>query len=242
MVKTGRRYFKAGWLLTLLTLLAVSLFLVLGMWQLRRAKEKQALLDLQEQQLQLPAIVMQGEEKLGILGRFHKVIVTGLWDPRHQILLDNRTYRGKAGYEVLTPLEIGFGRVVLINRGWVPGQGNRSRLPDVTLARREVTVRGRTDHFPRMGMYLKGMRRPTAGWPAVVQELVPEVLEARLHRKVLDFQIKMDPDQADGYVREWRLDYIKPERHIGYALQWFTFALIALGLWIWSGLKRADKR
>jgi len=239
MVKTPRPFFKAGWLLTGLTFAAVALFLALGAWQLRRAEEKQALLDLQQRQLQRPAIRLQGEETLAELGRYRKVIVTGIWDPDHQILLDSRTYRGKVGYEVLTPLETGGGKVILINRGWVPLGGTRERLPDITIERKKVTIRGRTDRFPRMGMQLQGMREPSPGWPSVVQELVPEVLAGRMKKHVLDFQIKMDEDLPDGYVRQWRLDYIKPERHIGYALQWFIFAAIALGLWLWFGFKRA---
>ncbi len=239
MVKTNRPFFKVGWLLTGLTFAAVTLFLALGYWQLRRAEEKQALLDLQQRQLQRPAIKLQGKETLEAVGRYRQVLVTGTWDPDHQILLDSRTYQGKVGYEVLTPLEIGGGRVVLINRGWVPLQENRDQLPDIAIERRKVTVRGRTDHFPRMGMYLQGMRELSPGWPSVVQELVPNVIGDRLNKHVLAFQIKMDADLPDGYVRQWKLDYIKPQRHIGYALQWFLFAATAVGLWLWFGFKRA---
>ena len=241
MVKTNRPFFKAGLVVTLLTCASITLFLFLGSWQLRRADEKQALLDLQDRQLQLTPIVLQGHETLKSLGRYRRVIITGIWDPDHQILLDSRTYQGRVGYEVLTPLEIGGGKVVLVNRGWVPLQGNRERLPDVSIRRHTVTVRGRTDHFPRMGMHLQGMREPSPGWPTVVQELIPEVIAARMNKQVLDFQVKMDADLPDGYVRKWRLDYINPHRHVGYALQWFTFAAIATGLWIWFGIKRAKE-
>jgi len=232
-------YFKAGWIQTALTLASVFLFCSLGIWQLRRADEKQALLDLQQHQQQLSPHRLRGNETLESLGRYRRVIARGEWDPDHQILLDNRSYQGKVGYEVLTPLEIGGGRVVLVNRGWVPIGADRSTLPDVTLARREVEILGRVDHFPRMGMYLVGMRKLTPGWPAVVTEVDPGIVAARLKRKVKDFQIKMDPQSPEGFVREWKLDYLKPERHLGYALQWFTFAAIAFALWVWFGVKRA---
>ncbi len=230
--------FKPSIIMTLLTAAAVSLFLSLGNWQMRRAAEKQALLDLQAQQLQLPAVALQGGETQADLGRYRRVVVTGTWDPGHQFLLDGRTHRGRAGYEVLTPLALDNSRVVLVNRGWVPGFGDRRRLPSISIERRQVTVTGRVDRFPRAGMDLPGMRRPSPGWPAVVQVLEPEVAAARLERPVADFQIKMDPGLPDGYVREWNLAHIRPQRHIGYALQWFSFAAIALGLWIWHGLKR----
>ncbi len=48
----------------------------------------------------------------------------------HQFLLDNMTHAGRAGYEVLTPLLLDDGRVLLVNRGWLPlPDGRRDELP-----------------------------------------------------------------------------------------------------------------
>ncbi len=241
MVRSGGWVFKPSFTITLLTAAAVVVFLFLGNWQLRRAAEKQALLDLQARQLELPPVRLQGGESLARLGRYRQVIVTGIWDPEHQFLLDDRVYGGRAGYEVLTPLQLEGGGVILVNRGWLPASGDRRHLPAVTVARRRVTVRGRVDRFPQAGMDLAGMRRPTDGWPAVVQILEPEVAAARLGRVVADYQLKMDPDLPDGYLRDWRLEHVRPQRHIGYAIQWFSFAAIALGLWIRHGVKRRKR-
>ncbi len=242
MVRIGVRGFKPDFTITLLTVAAVLLFLILGNWQLRRAAEKQALLDLQARQLQLPPIRLQGRASLAQLGRYRRVVVTGTWDPDHQFLLDGRIHRGRAGYEVLTPLQLEGDGVILVNRGWVPASGDRRRLPVVTVVKRRVTVRGRVDRFPQAGMDLAGMRQPTAGWPAVVQVLEPRIAAERLERTVADYQIKMDADLPEGYLRDWRMAHVRPERHVGYALQWFSFAAIALGLWIWHGVKRAGKK
>ncbi len=241
MVKPAKVLFKPSLLMTLLTLAAVILFLSLGNWQLRRAAEKQALLDLQTRQWRQPAVPLQGEETLARLGRYRHVQVAGRWDGRHPFLLDGRTHRGRAGYEVLTPLVLGDGRVVLVNRGWVPAAADRRRLPEVFLPDREVTLQGHVDAFPRAGMDLPGMRRLSPGWPSVVQVLTPEAAAARLGRPVADFQIKLDPKAPDGFARAWRLTHIRPERSKGYALQWFSFAAIAVGLWLWHGLKRARR-
>ena len=242
MVRSGVGVFKPGFTITLLTAAAVMVFLALGNWQLRRAAEKQALLDLQTRQLQLPPIRLQGGESLARLGRYRRVVVTGTWDPEHQFLLDGRIHQGRAGYEVLTPLQLDGDGVILVNRGWVPASGDRYRLPPVTVTKRRVTVRGRVDRFPQAGMDLPGMRQPTPGWPAVVQILEPRIAAARLGKTVADYQIKMDPDLPDGYRRDWRLEHVRPQRHIGYAIQWFSFAAIALGLWIWHGVKRARRQ
>ncbi|BCX82399.1 surfeit locus 1 family protein [Methylomarinovum caldicuralii] len=242
MVKRRNILFKPSLLMTLLTLVAVVAFLNLGNWQLRRAAEKQALLDLQARRWQQPPLVLDGEETLAQLGRYRHVRVKGVWDGRHQFLLDGRTHQGRAGYEVLTPLLLPSGRIVLVNRGWVPAAADRRTLPDVSLGDHAVTVAGWVDAFPRAGMDLPGMRRLSPGWPSVVQVLEPEAAAARLGRPVADFQIKLDPEAEEGYVRAWELAHIRPERSRGYALQWFSFSAIAVGLWLWHGWKRARRR
>ncbi len=65
---------------------------------------------------------------------FQRLSVTGTLDGAHQFLLDNRSWRGTAGYEVLTPLRRPAARTLLVDRGWVPFTGSRRRLPDITLA------------------------------------------------------------------------------------------------------------
>ncbi|MFN3919462.1 MAG: SURF1 family protein [Methylohalobius sp.] len=216
------------------------MFLFLAQWQLHRAQEKEALRRLNVRRLQAPVQVLRGDERLAEGLRYRSVIVTGVWDGDHQFLLDNRIWHGRVGYEVLTPLEIeGTSKLVLVNRGWVAATGDRKRLPEVSLPRKQATIRGMVDRFPEPGLYLRGMEIPTDGWPAVVQQLNAEVIGQRLGRPILDFQIKMAPDIAGGYVREWQLDFIDPRRNLGYALQWASFALIVSGLWVWHGLKRA---
>ncbi len=241
MVKARGVLFKPKWTLTALTVAAVLSFLLLAQWQVRRAQEKQALLRLHACQLRAPVLALHGDERLvEDRLRYRSVIVTGVWDSDHQFLLDNRIWHGRVGYEVLTPLEIeGARQVVLVNRGWVAAGEDRAHLPEVFLPKGQVTVSGRVDRFPEPGMYLKGMEIPTDGWPAVVQQLNPKVISRLLGRPVLDFQIKMAPEAADGYVREWQLDFIDPHRNLGYALQWAAFALLALGLWALDGVKRA---
>ena len=62
-----------------------------------------------------------------------RVSVTGTYDPTHQFLIDNMSYRDVDGYQVLTPLERPGGRMVLVNRGWVPFLGSRADLPDIAI-------------------------------------------------------------------------------------------------------------
>src|SRR5437763_12373207 len=78
-----------------------------------------------------------------------RVSVTGRLESARQFLLDNRTYRGRAGYEVLTPLTRAGAAVLLVDRGWVPFSGSRARLPDIAFeAAAPVTLSGRLAEHP----------------------------------------------------------------------------------------------
>ena len=74
-------------------------------------------------------VVPLGAQPLSSVAQFQRVSLQGRFDAAHQFLLDNRSYEGRPGYEVLTPLLRTAGDVALIDRGWVPFSGLRSRLP-----------------------------------------------------------------------------------------------------------------
>jgi surfeit locus 1 family protein len=59
---------------------------------------------------------------------------------------------------------------------------------------------------------------------AVVQFPTAEELAQRLGEPVLDYQLLLDPEEPDGFVREWRAPGVAPERNLSYAGQWWLFA------------------
>ncbi len=60
-----------------------------------------------------------------------RISLSGTFIHDQQFLLDNRSHQGRPGWEVLTPLALDDGRLILVNRGWIPFSGDRTRLPDV---------------------------------------------------------------------------------------------------------------
>jgi surfeit locus 1 family protein len=51
-----------------------------------------------------------------------------------------------------------------------------------------------------------------------------DALEARFERPLVRYQLLLDAGFSDGFFREWEPRALPPERHIGYAIQWFSFA------------------
>jgi surfeit locus 1 family protein len=224
---------------SLLTVIGVALFSLLGVWQLDRADEKRALVaQLAAGQQSTVAVTA---ESASSLPRYQYVQARGRYDSQHQILLDNMpSERGQAGYRVLTPFALEGGGSLLIDRGWIAPGVTRDALPPVAVDGELRSIVGRFDRLPEPGMRLGGSGEDLgAGWPRVLNFPQHEQLERVLQRSLIPGVVLLDPAQADGYERAWRAIYrVGPERHLAYAVQWFAFALVAVVLYVIMGLKR----
>ena len=214
---------------------AVLLFVALGNWQLDRAGEKRALYDEFSRSgavSPLPSAVVPAP-------RYQRVSAKGIYDASHQFLLDNMTHAGQAGVHVLTPLLLPDGSAVLVNRGWVPFGATRDSLPDIEVSPDSRTVSGRLDQLPRPLIRLEAA--PACGWPQLISYPHMEDLATALGRELRPQLILLDARAADGYVREWRVPGTTPDRHLGYAIQWFAFAATAVAIWFAQSLRRAGE-
>jgi surfeit locus 1 family protein len=234
----GARRFEASWPLTLLTVAACVAFVSLGRWQWGKGELREAQAEEfrrgSEQPLEL------GARSLSDVERFRRVRVSGHYDVAHQFLLDNRTYDGRAGYEVLTPLDRPDGATILVDRGWIPFTGYRDRLPQVAFAPAPLDVIvGRVDELPSEG--LESGRAPPdahAPWPKVTSYPHPAELRAALGRPTEPRILLLDPRMPNGYVREWQPPGLPAIRHWSYAVQWWAFAVLAVALWVILGFKK----
>ena len=225
------RRFTPSWLLTAGALLLCALFIRLGFWQWDRGDARQA--QWTEFSRGADAAITLGSRGLETVPRFQRVTVAGQLDVAHQFLLDNRTHDGRAGYEVLTPLDRPDGRIALVDRGWVPFTGSRKKLPDVALVSHgQVTVTGRADDLPSAGLPM-GRAAPTVegGWPKVTSYPTMSELSAALARPLEPRIVLLDPQEPDGFVRDWHPPGMQPIRHWSYAIQWWAFAIVTLIFW-----------
>jgi surfeit locus 1 family protein len=228
-----------------LTLIGMALFTWLGFWQLGRAEEKRALLEQYEigQRTRLTIT----PENADSLSRYQRVEVSGLYDSAHQILLDNMpSHAGQPGYRVLTPLQTSAGWV-LVDRGWLPLGKTRADLPEIAVSEQERNITGTMDALPRAGLQLEAQSVDAkTPWPRVLSFPQQSSLEQQLGRKVVAGVLLLDASLPDGYERIWEAHLgFMPERHIGYAVQWFAFTVLAAVLFIFMGFrskKATDER
>ena len=127
----------------------------------------------------------RADQKRAAAARLERVVVEGEFLPRYTVYLDNKTRRGRAGYEIVTPLRLrGAASHVLVNRGWVPFSGYRDQLPDVSLAPSDAAarnIRGRLEDLPAAGL-ASGRSPPVAGpqWPKLTSFPTRDELAAAL--------------------------------------------------------------
>jgi surfeit locus 1 family protein len=227
------RVFAPSWPMTFATVLLLALFVSLGRWQWHRGVAKQQVWAEYDRGMTRPPV--DAPPRLEAAPRFAAIRMRGHFDGQHQFLLDNRFFKGNAGYEVLTPFVLEDGRRILVNRGWVPFLGYRDRLPDIALSppsrADSLTVTGRLDELPAPGL-ASGRAPPgaDANWPKVTAFPTHEELESALRAK-LEPRIVQMAAGPDSFERETSPPGIAPERHFSYAIQWWGFALVLLVLY-----------
>ncbi len=223
----------------------LTLLISLGFWQLDRAEGKRQLQELNDVRAEDQVLSLSISTSENIDGlRYRKVELNGSYDDTHQFLIDNQIVNGRPGYYVVTPLQLPrLNKAVLVNRGWVPLNKNRSILPDVSfLNTGNITLTGRINKFPSVGIKLKGADIPTSGWPAVVQVIDEQILSERLGYSLFGFQVELDANMDNGYYRKWHeVKLLSPEKHTAYAVQWFALAVTLCGLFLWYSCKKCNE-
>jgi surfeit locus 1 family protein len=240
LLRLGGRVFAPSLLATCLTVAGCAVFVRLGLWQWHKGVHAGH---------EWTQFARGADAVQALAGRhpadvrlFQRVSVAGRLDPGHQFLLDNRTARGNAGYEVLTPLKrADDGQVLLVDRGWVPFTGSRAHLPDVSFASPgELKLTGRLANLPSPGL-ASGRAAPerTSRWPKVTSYPSMPELEQALGESLEPRILLLDPDGPLGFVREWQPPGLPPLRYLSYAIQWWCFAGLAVVIWAVLSTRRA---
>lgn len=214
------------------------LFVSLSQWQLNRARYKQGLLDQQQIRTQQPPVLLTEDMGQPHDWRYKPVRIKGVAETEHQFLLDNQIVHGRAGYFVLLPVKLSSGDGILVNRGWIPSDGQRDQKPDVGLDLTAFDGEGYLDAFPVVGMKLEGAEIPGPGWPSLLQVVDTESVSARLGFALLPFQAVLEKGHPASLSPIPRSLPMGPEKHYGYAVQWaaLAFTLVVIYGWLsWRG-------
>lgn len=208
----------------------------LGIWQLDRLAQRRAhnaTLVARLHAAPVPLAALPTDSTV----HYRRVHVSGTYDFDHEIVLSGRTRNGSPGVNLITPLRTDDGaRVVMVNRGWVYSPDastvDRSRY----LQREHASLAGYVDVFPPSA---PGDPRSSAD-PRTWRRLDAARLSATLPYPIEPYYVVALPDSAsapsanlqtgtpgDTVVR-LALPSLDEGPHKSYAIQWFSFAAIAI--------------
>ena len=231
----ARYHFQPRLATTLAAAAVLAVTLAAAWWQLGRAHEKEELaarlqaLD-NDPPIRITSAAVQARDV-----EWRRVTARGRFDPGRAVLIDNRTHRGVAGYHVMMPLALDGGdRYVLVNRGWVAGTRERSRLPEVTTPAGTVEIMGRAVTPSARFLELA----PGTSKGKVWQNLTLERYRQAVPVPLQPFVILQESPLEDGLVREWDPPDLSVGKHYGYAFQWFALAVTALVFYLATHVKR----
>lgn len=230
--------FRAQAVPTIIVVLLVPVFCGLGIWQLDRADQKRSTSASLEMRRTLAALPIADQLPDAQKLEFRKVIAKGSFLNEKTVLIENRKHLGKTGFHVITPLVTDTGQVVLVNRGWIP-KPKQDAEPIIPKPAGPLRVAGevRLPQPPALELELKIDREETLPhWPFFTLEhySVWSGLE------VQPFIILQAPEDSNEFVRRWPQPKVNDAMHIGYAVQWFAFALIALAIWLALSIQKKN--
>lgn len=232
--------FRPTWLGSLITIIAIPVFIKLGLWQYQKAETKQQLQNQQDEYAHMAAVVMPNQINDPESWRYRRVQVTGVYDAAHQILIDNQVHGDRVGFHVVTPMLTEANTLVLVNRGWVPASNEHQALPKVDVPAGQQTVFGQI-WLPSDKFY--SLESPeqldhAALWAPVWQNLDMKRYARLVDKPVQPVVIRLDPEAPDGYVRDWPKPAARIGTHMGYAYQWFGFAVATLCVYLYVSFRK----
>jgi len=217
--------FRIGF--TLMCAFFVVLFCLLGVWQKHRYDFKKSLLTTFNQRLVAAPLSLgevSGESESQL--QFQPVWAEGEYVNDLTMLVLNRVYKDQLGFEVLTPLRIaGDKKLLLVDRGWVQKPFNQE-LPDLKNVTGTQRIKGYLKVTTEYQFILGDTVLNPNSKPLQIQKIDTKEIGQATHETFYPFVLRLAPSAANGFVRDWTITAVTPERHMGYAVQWIVMAIV----------------
>jgi surfeit locus 1 family protein len=227
------------WIITTIVVIAaIGVMIRLGFWQLDRMEQRRMFNQRVEIQLNSPPLDLNQALAQGSLEpddlntmEYRQVIVRGQYRLSETVVLRNRVWQNQPGYHLFTPLYLdGSEFALLIDRGWIPldqremenwGQYDE---PGEVLVQGQIRLAQNNRRFGVPDPTLAPGQNGLEAWNAVNIERIT----GQVQGKLLPVFVVAAPDH-DNTVMPYRMieqPDLSEGSHLGYAIQWFSFAAV----------------
>ncbi|MDX1600317.1 MAG: SURF1 family protein [Anaerolineales bacterium] len=231
-----------AWLFLGLAIVVAAACIRLGFWQLSRLQERrdrnqEIRAGLQDERIELTEAVSSESVE-----PFRRIRARGRFDSAHQVVLTARSYQNQSGVHLVTPLRlVESDTAVLVDRGWLPLEERSPEDLDAYSVEGVVEVEGVTlpsQSQPQIFLFppppTGTPQDPRTSWPA----LDVSAISGQIPYHLISVYVAVTepvPEGASSPIPDPGLE-LSEGPHLGYAIQWFSFALIALvggSYWVW---------
>lgn len=214
----------------------------LGFWQLQKSTARAEALALYETQIANSSLYDATDATRP--PEFAQVAARGTWVSERFVLIDNISRNGRSGCFVIGALALEDGRTLLVNRGWLALDASRSPVGLTAPGTGPQSVVGRVGRLPAGGIRLGDNPTQISEWPPLL--VFPDLaeLEQLLERPLIEWVLLETDSNESAYEQSWSPGGLPPERHLGYAVQWFAMAIaltLLMGIAGWRS-RRSERR
>ena len=229
-----RKIVSREWILTtILVLLGSGLCVRLGIWQLDRLDQRRQFNAHVEAMWAADALSLPADASIDLVEmEYRSVCVTGEYDFGNQVAIRNQYWNDQFGYHLLTPVVMADGTAIMVDRGWIPAEGN-----DQPNEWRKYDDKATGQ---MCGIIRQGREKPDMGGrpdPTLTADQTGLLLWNNVNLTRMEAQMPYDLAQAYIQLNVTEGDDLPPipyqpeieiseGPHLGYAGQWFVFATI----------------
>lgn len=209
--------------------------LALGEWQLSRYQAA----SVRQNQFESQQAIRPLTSSVAAVNEGEWFSIAGELLLEHSLLLDNQTYQGQVGYRWLVPCVVPTSDLrVLVDLGFIAHQ-DRSRLPTLPKIPRHQEVIGQLylAHSNPFNDHLHAEE----GYPKRIQALELEQLSQDLGFSVADYVLRVKFIQGTTIQSNWKPVAMSPQKHLGYAVQWFCMSIVFVAMMCWVKKSRQLK-
>jgi surfeit locus 1 family protein len=229
------RLTRGGLAGTILMLLVAGVCIRLGFWQLDRLEQRRALNSAVAAGMALPPLELDSASIAALLRNpeafLHRAaIARGSYDWEKELLLRGRAHEGQPGVHVATLLVLDEADASLIvNRGWMPSPDAATADPRPTRQTGDVEVRGRIQLMPAEGEESTPSEVSVGDTTiSTFRRLDHARIASRAPKPLLPIYLELVDSSATGGLVPVPGPVLDEGSHLGYAIQWFSFAAIAV--------------